>query len=164
MVPEMQARYQDVRKGHLAIYQDTLDQIRGENAFAELQKRAEKLVGDCVTLNRLNEQKVPSICGLYNGAEAVSTRYDALMASIASKTATKFHPTPRKGLLRICEKLALASEWKPERVLDITRGLCPDTLIYLHAISSQTNSSHLNFLTNAAPAHHPEQSNARASP
>jgi hypothetical protein len=122
MIPEMQDRYRNVRRGHLAIYQDTLDQIRGENAFAELQKRSDKLVEDCKKLNRRKEQKATGICDLYNGAEAVSTRYDALMASVASKTATKFHPAPRKGLLRICEKLALAPEWRPELVLDVTRG------------------------------------------
>jgi hypothetical protein len=123
MVPEIRDRYHNVRKGHLAIYQDTLDQIRGENAFTELQKRSDKLVKDCEELNRPKEQKVTSICDLYNGAEAVFKRYDALIASVASKTATKFHPAPRKGLLRICEKLALASEWRPERILDVTRGL-----------------------------------------
>ena len=37
--------------GHLAICQDTLDQIRGGNAFAELQKRSDKLVEDCQKLN-----------------------------------------------------------------------------------------------------------------
>jgi hypothetical protein len=125
MIPEMRGRYHDVRKGHLAIYQDTLDQIRGENAFAELQKRSDKLVEDCKKLNRRKEQKATSVCDLFNGAEAVATRYDALMASVASKTGTKFHSAPRKGLVRICEKLALASEWQPERVLDVTRGLCP---------------------------------------
>jgi hypothetical protein len=123
MIPEMRDRYHDVRKGHLAIYQDTLDQIRGENAFAELQKRSDKLVEDCQKLNRRKEQKATGVCDLFNGAEVVSARYDALMASIASKTGTKFHSAPRKGLVRICEKLALASEWKPERVLDVTRGL-----------------------------------------
>jgi hypothetical protein len=51
MIPEMQDRYHDVRKGHLAICQDTLDQIRGGNAFAELQKRSDKLVEDCQKLN-----------------------------------------------------------------------------------------------------------------
>jgi len=49
------------------------------------------------------------------------------MASVASKTATKFHPAPQKGLLRICEKLALAPEWRPELVFGVTRGAieCP---------------------------------------
>jgi hypothetical protein len=122
MVPEIRNRYQDVRQGHLGIYQDTLDQIRGEHAFAELQKRSDKLVKDCEELGRPKEQKTTSICDLYNGAEAVSTRYEALMVSIASKTATKFHAAPRKGLLRICEKLSLAPEWQPKRVLDVTRG------------------------------------------
>jgi hypothetical protein len=122
MIPEMQDRYRNVRKGHLAIYQDTLNQIRGENASAELQKRSDKLVEDCKKLNRRKEQKATSICDLYNGAEAVSTRYDALMASVASKTATKFHLAPRKGLLRVCEKLALAPEWRPALLLDVTRG------------------------------------------
>jgi hypothetical protein len=124
MIPEMQDRYHDLRKGHLAIYQDTLDQIRGENAFAELQKRSDKLVGDCKKLSRRKEQKATSVCDLFNGAEAVSARYDALMASIASKTGTKFHSAPRKGLVRICEKLALASKWQPEHIFDVTRGLC----------------------------------------
>jgi hypothetical protein len=142
MVPEMRDRYHDVRRGHLAIYQDTLDQIRGENAFVELQKRSDKLVVECKKLNRPKEQKATSICGLYNGAEAVFTRFDAVMTSVASKTGTKFHPAPRKGLLRICEKLALVPEWQPEcgqsasnsdlvykrgrwhpeRVMDVTRG------------------------------------------
>ena len=125
MIPEMRDRYHGLRKGHLAIYQDTLDQIREENAFPTLQKRSDKLMEDCKTLNRRKKQKATSICDLFNGAEAVSIRYDALMASIASKTGTKFHSAPRKGLVRICEKLALASEWQPERILDITRGLCP---------------------------------------
>jgi hypothetical protein len=150
MVPEMQKQYQEVRKGHLAIYKDTLGQIRRENTFVELQRRSEKLVKDCASLGRIQTQKAVSICDLYLGAELASTRYDTLMVDIASKTAgAVFHAAPRKGLLRVCEKLALSTgdadtlglttmsqEWHPERVLDVVRGAveCPNFSVMINVL------------------------------
>jgi hypothetical protein len=136
MVPEMRDRYHEVRKGHLAIYADTLEQIRRENTFGQLQKRSDKLVSDCRHLGRPQEQKATNICDLYRGAEDVSSRYEALMALVASKTGTKFHSAPRKGLLRVCEKLAMAAEWKPEKVLDVVRGAieCPSFSVMINVL------------------------------
>ena len=48
MVPEMRLRYQSVRQGHLAIYNDTLNQIRRENTFPGLQKRSQNAAGPWV--------------------------------------------------------------------------------------------------------------------
>jgi hypothetical protein len=57
MVSEMRLRYHSVRKGHLAIYTDTLEQIRQENTYPELQKRSDKLTERCKSLGRPCLQK-----------------------------------------------------------------------------------------------------------
>ena len=47
------------------------------------------------------------------------------MDAVASKTGSTFHVAPRKGLVRITEKLALANganNGKPQRVCDLVRG------------------------------------------
>ena len=136
MVSEMRLRYHSVRKGHLDIYTDTLKQIRRENTFPELQKRSDKLAERCRSLGRPCLQKTASVCGLYCGAEAVQGRYDRLMAMVASKTNTHFHAAPRKGLLRICEKLAMAKERNVAAILDVVRG----------AIECQSFSMMINVL------------------
>ena len=118
----VQARTLNATQGHLAIYQETLDQIRQENTFPGLQGRSEKLVTACHGLERSQEQKAITISDLRRGAVGVSIQHHKLMAAIASKTGTRFHSAPQKGLLRVCEKLALAPEWKPERAQDIVRG------------------------------------------
>jgi hypothetical protein len=127
MVPEMRLRYHFVRTGHLAIYTDTLEQIRRENTFPELQRRSDKLTERCRTLGRPCLQKVTGVCDLYCGAEAVRSRYGSLMAMVAFKTGTSFHAVPMKGMLRTCEKMAMSSEWNPGSVLDVVRGAieCP---------------------------------------
>jgi hypothetical protein len=125
IVPEMRSQYQEVRKGHLALYADNLHQIRQENTFPELQKRSDKIVLDCEAMGRSTVQTATTICDLYCGAEAVSDRFNELGKSIASKTGTVFHAAARKGILRVCEKLALApaenlpneAPWKQENLL-----------------------------------------------
>jgi hypothetical protein len=136
MVSEMRLRYHSVRKGHLAIYTDTLKQIRQENTFPELQKRSDKLTERCRSLGRPCLQKAASVCDLYRGAEAVQGRYDRLMAIVASKTNTHFHAAPMKGLLRICEKLAMAEEWNVGAVLDVVRGAieCPSFSMMMNVL------------------------------
>jgi hypothetical protein len=125
LVPEMRAGYQDVRKGHLVIYSDTLQQIRQETTFPELQRRSDALVQDCLRLNRPQEQQCHTVSGLLKSGEAVSKRYNALMAGVESKTGAKFHKAPLKGLVRIAEKMALTPPPKngqPQRVTDVVRG------------------------------------------
>jgi hypothetical protein len=136
MVPEMRLRYHSVRKGHLAIYTDTLKQIRRENTFPELQKRSDNLTERCRSLCRPCLQKAASVCDLYRGAEAVQGRYDRLMAMVASKTNTHFHAAPMKGLLRICEKLAMAPECNVGAVLDVVRGAieCPSFSMMMNVL------------------------------
>ncbi len=136
MVSEMRLRYHAVRKGHLALYTDTLHQIRRENTFPVLQKRSHKLTERCRSLGRPCLQKAASVCDLYRGAEAVQGRFDRLMAMVASKTNTHFHAAPRKGLLRICEKLAMAKERNVAAILDVVRG----------AIECQSFSMMINVL------------------
>jgi hypothetical protein len=136
MVSEMRLRYHSVRKGHLAIYADTLNQIRRENTFPELQQRSDKLTERCRSLSRPCLQKAASVCDLYRGAKAVQGRYDRLMAMVASKTNTRFHAVPMKGLLRICEKLAMAPEWDVGAVLDVVRGAieCPSFSMMMNVL------------------------------
>ena len=76
------------------------------------------------------------MCDLYCGAEAVRSRYVVLMTMVASKTSTHFHPTPLKGILRICEKLAMAPEWNPGTVLDVVRGAieCPSFSMMINVL------------------------------
>jgi hypothetical protein len=136
MVSEMRLRYHAVRKGHLALYTDTLHQIRRENTFPVLQKRSDKLTERCRRLGRPCLQKAARVCDLYHGAEAVQGRFDRLMAMVASKTNTHFHAAPRKGLLRICEKLAMAKECNVGAILDVVRG----------AIECQSFSMMINVL------------------
>ncbi len=136
MISEVRLRYHLVRKGHLAMYTDTLKQIRRENTFPELQKRSDKLAERCKSLGRPSLQKAASVCDLYRGAEAVQGRYDRLMATVAAKTNTHFHVTPMKGLLRICEKLAMAREWNTGAVLDVVRGAieCPSFSMMINVL------------------------------
>jgi hypothetical protein len=108
IVPEMRNQIQLLRKKHLALYSDTLNQIRQENTFHELQKRSDRLVLDCEALQRSSVQTSTTICGLYCGAFAISDRFNELCGSIASKTGAIFREAPRKGMLRVCEKLSLA--------------------------------------------------------
>jgi hypothetical protein len=125
MVDKMQQEYQKVRKGHLKIYADTLHQIRQENTFPELQKRSGQLVSDCKATQRPQLQSAKTVVELYNHGEAVAGRYDELFTQVATKTGSHFHKAPRKGLVRVCEKLALTPEphnWEPERVCDLVRG------------------------------------------
>jgi len=125
LVPEMRAGYQEVRKDHLVIYSDTLQQIRQETTFPELQRRSDALVQDCVRLNRPQEQQCHTVSGLLKSGEAVSKRYNALMVGVESKTGAKFHKAPLKGLVRIAEKMALTPAPKngqPQRVTDVVRG------------------------------------------
>jgi hypothetical protein len=128
MVPEIRLRYHFVRKGHLAIYTETLEQIRRENTFPDLQRRSDKLTERCRALGRPYLQKATRVCDLYRGAEAVQIRYDNLMAMVASKTGTSFHAVLMKGMLRICEKMAMSPEWSSSAVLDVVRGAieCPN--------------------------------------
>ncbi len=76
------------------------------------------------------------MCDLYRGAEAVQGRYDRLMATVASKTNTRFHAATMKGLLRICEKLAMAPEWNVGAVLDVVRGTieCPSFSMMINVL------------------------------
>jgi hypothetical protein len=136
MVSEMRLRYHSVRKGHLAIYTDTLKQIRRENTFPELQKRSDQLTERCRSLGRPCLQKAASVCDLYRGAEAVQGRYGRLMVMVASKTNTHFHVAPMKGLLRICEKLAMAPEWNVGAILDVVRGAieCPSFSMMINVL------------------------------
>jgi hypothetical protein len=125
LVAQMREQYHDVRKGHLSIYADTLQQIRQEPTYPELQRRSDRLVELCVPLGRPQQQQSMTLSDLLNCGEAVSKRYDALMDAVASKTGSTFHVAPRKGLVRITEKLALtigANNGKPQRVCDLVRG------------------------------------------
>ncbi len=76
------------------------------------------------------------MCDLYRGAQAVQGRYDRLMAMVASKTNTQFHAAPMKGLLRICEKLAMAKECNIGAVLDVVRGSieCPSFSMMMNVL------------------------------
>jgi hypothetical protein len=147
MVSEMRLRYHSVRKGHLALYTDTLKQIRQENTFPELQKRSDKLTERCKSLGRPCLQKAASVCDLYRGAEAVKGRYGRLMAMVASKTNTHFHVAPMKGLLRICEKLAMAEEWNVGAVLDVVRGAieCPSFSMMMNVLRCVAEPSPLSL-------------------
>jgi hypothetical protein len=121
----MREQYQEVRRGYLSIYADTLQQIRQEPTHPELQRRSDRLVELCVPLGRPQQQQSKTLSGLLNCGEAVSKQYDALMDAVASKTGSTFHVAPRKGLVRITEKLALAvgaNNGKPQRVCDLVRG------------------------------------------
>ncbi len=73
-------------------------------------------------LGRSCLQKAVSVCDLYRGAKAVQGRFDRLMAMVALKTNTHLHAAPGKGLLWICEKLAMVREWNVGVVLDVVRG------------------------------------------
>ncbi len=133
-VDEMQSACNEVRKGHLLIYSDTLQQIRQEPTFPELLRRSNKLVADSqdlVGMSMLTQglrpffQSTNTVCGLFRGAMAISPRYNALMETIAFKTNSVFHKAAPKGILRICEKLALTPaphNWEPKRVTDVIRG------------------------------------------
>jgi hypothetical protein len=124
-VPEMREQYHGVRKGHLSIYADVLDQVRHEPTYAVLQQRSDKLVRDCARLGRPHEQSSKVLSELLQHGEAISKRYNRLMETVVSKTGAKFHKTSRKGLVRIAEKMALTpppNNWKPERMCDIVRG------------------------------------------
>ena len=125
MVTELREKYHGIRRGHLSIYKDVLVQIRQEPQFVELQRRSEKLVEDCVALDRPRLQSSSTLSGLYRTGENVSKRYDAMMTQVGRKTGATFHKASLKGLLRVCEKLTLTpspNTWKPERVCDICRG------------------------------------------
>ncbi len=76
------------------------------------------------------------MCDLYRGAEAVQGRYNRLMAMVALKTNTQFHAAPMKGLLRICEKLAMAPECNVGAVLDVVRGAieCPSFSMMMNVL------------------------------
>jgi hypothetical protein len=125
LVAQMREQYHEVRKGHLSIYADTLQQIRQEPTYPELQRRSDQLVEACVPLGRPQQQQSTTLSDLLNCGEAVSKRYDTLMDTVASKTGSTFHVAPRKGLVRITEKLAMtigANNGKPQRVCDLVRG------------------------------------------
>merc|ERR1711871_408857 len=101
MVGKMQQAYQEVRKGHLKIYADTLHQIRQETTFPELQRRSDQLVSDCKAAQRPQLQSAKTVVELYNHGEAVAGRYEVLFAEVATKTRSRFHKAPRKGLVRV---------------------------------------------------------------
>jgi hypothetical protein len=88
LVDKMRNEYHTVRKGHMAMYADTLRQIRQEPTYAELQKRSDKLVKDSRQRGRPQEQQSTTLSDLLQSGEAVSKRYS----------------TPRKGIVRITEK------------------------------------------------------------
>jgi hypothetical protein len=122
---EMREEYHNIRKVQLAIYADALQQIRLEPTFVELHKRAEQLVIDIQTLERPKLQTANSICGIYESGEAVADRYDTFMTTVGRKSGATFHKAGRKGLVRVCEKIALTPEpnqWQPRRVCDVVRG------------------------------------------
>lgn len=125
LVALMRADYHSVRYNHLMIYKNTLEQVRKEASFPELQQRSENLVLECAELQRSRKQLSTTISGLYKNAEAVSKTYEKVMASVASNTGAMFHKAPQKGLVRMVEKLALTSgekNWKPELMCDVVRG------------------------------------------
>jgi hypothetical protein len=140
LVPEMRTQYHDVRHKHLMLYKDMLLQIRKEASFPQLQERSADLVLECARLDRPRTQSSDTISGLYRTAEAVSGRYNDLMASIGIKTGAIFHEAPQKGLVRITEKLALTAgaekNWKPARITDIVRGAleCKDFTTMISAV------------------------------
>jgi hypothetical protein len=139
LVAEMRAQFHGVRHSHLSLYKDTLKQIRKEGSFAELQQRSEQLVLDCERLARPRKQSCNTLSGLCRCAEAVSTRYNKLMNSIAFRVGAIFHETALKGLLRVTEKLALTAgpnNWKPELLCDICRGALelPDFTTMISAV------------------------------
>jgi hypothetical protein len=139
LVQEMRDQYHGVRRSHLVLYKDTLDQIRKEASFPELQRRSEALVSDCAKLKRPLVQSVNTISGLYRTAEAVAKRYNKLLKSVGDKIGAIFHKAPRKGLTRITEKLGLTpgeNNWKPERVSDVVRGAieCKDFTTMINAL------------------------------
>jgi hypothetical protein len=139
LVKEMRDQYHGVRRSHLMLYKDTLDQIRKEASFPELQRRSEALVSDCAKLKRPQVQSCNTISDLYRTAEAVAKRYNKLLRSVGDKIGAIFHKAPRKGLTRITEKLGLtpgANNWKPERVTDVVRGAieCKDFTTMINAL------------------------------
>jgi hypothetical protein len=125
LVALMRADYHSIRYNHLMIYKDTLEQVRKEASFPELQQRSETLVLECANLGRPRKQLSTTISGLYKGGETVTKTYEKVMASVASNTGAMFHKAPQKGLVRMVEKLALTSgekNWKPELMCDVIRG------------------------------------------
>jgi hypothetical protein len=139
LVKEMRDQYHGVRRSHLVLYKDTLDQIQKEASFPELQRRSEALVADCVKLKRPQVQSCNTISGLYRTAEAVAERYNKLLGLVGDKIGAIFHKAPRKGLARITEKLGLTpgeNNWKPERISDVVRGAieCKDFTTMINAL------------------------------
>ena len=131
LVSQMRATYQGVRHGHLMIYKDTLGIIRMDASFPKLQQRSEELVLKCAKLGRPRKQASTTITSLYKNGEAVSKAYEKVVSSVASVAGATFHKCPMKGLVRMVEKLALASgdeNWKPELLCDVVRGMleCKD--------------------------------------
>ena len=121
----LREKYHEVRRGHLAIYADVLEQVRQEPTFPELQRRSDKLVVDCEQLGRSQEQRVDTVSGLLAAADAVQSRFDTLIAAIASKTTAVFHHAPRKNLVRIFEKMAFTpgpDNGRPQKICDVVRG------------------------------------------
>jgi hypothetical protein len=122
---QMRTTYHEVRRGHLAIYADVLEQVRQEPTFPELQRRSDKLVADCEKIGRRQEQCADTVSGLLETGQAVQQRFNVLVDTIASKTGAKFHTAPRKGLFRIFEKITLTpgpNQGRPEKICDLVRG------------------------------------------
>ena len=122
---EMRAQYHEARRGHRLIYADVLEQIRLEPTFETLYARVEKLAQDCKDLGRAQEQRPCTVSGLLARGEKVGARYNGLMGTVSRKTGGRFLAAPRKGLIRIMEKLSLTAgeqHGKAERVCDVVRG------------------------------------------
>jgi hypothetical protein len=125
LVTEMRDTYHRVRLGHLVRFSTILGIIRVETIFPTLQQVSEELVRKCAKLERPRKQSSTMVSGVYISGEAVSKRYNKLMSSLASMTGAKFHKAPLKGLVRMVEKLTLATgdkKGKPELLCDIVRG------------------------------------------
>jgi len=110
-----------------------------EAIFLNLQQVSEELVQKCAELNRPRKQSSTTISGLYISGEAVSERYNELMASLASMTGARFNKAPMKGLVRMVEKLTLAvgeKNGKPELLCDVVRGTleCQDFQTMISAV------------------------------
>jgi hypothetical protein len=123
VAPEVQSRYRAATVPNL--YSGWLQHIREEPEYRMLQSWSDKLTAECEALQRPTMQLPNTVCGLLAQAIKVSRRLDVLLAAVSMRNGSKFHATPRKGIVRACEKMCLASpsdDWQPQRLCDLTRG------------------------------------------